>query len=71
MLELIRDKRVTHIDSPALDVSALTSVKRKIGNAGGWGWGGDGCAPIETASLAVWAVSTTKRNPYEKQEAWW
>ncbi len=71
MLELIRDKRVTHIDSPALDVSALTSVKRKIGNAGGWGWGGDGCAPIEAASLAVWAVSTTKRNPYEKQEAWW
>ena len=71
MLDSIRAGNVTRIESPALDVSALTSTKRKIGTGGGWGWGGEESAPIEAASLALWAVMTTKRDPSEEQEAWW
>ena len=44
--------------------SAVTSVKRPIG--GGWGFGGDNSAPIEAASLALWGVKTSKRDPSRK-----
>ena len=60
-----------HIASPALDESATKSVRRGIGTDG-WGFG-DGpdsmSAPIESASLALYAARTTKRNPERKQEA--
>ena len=70
MLEgAITSKAVTHIESPALDASVLTSTRRTIGQNGGWGWGGDSCA-VEAASLALWAVRTTKRNPARKQVLW-
>lgn len=45
----------------ALKESAITSVKRPI--AGGWGFGGENSCPIESCSLAVWGVKTSKRNP--------
>lgn len=54
---------VTHIACPALDLSAETSPKRKIGSGGGWGFGGDNAAPIEAAGLALLALSTSKRKP--------
>ena len=61
----------SHIESPALDDSATKSIKRDIGRDG-WGFG-DGpdssSAPIESASLALWAARTTKRDPRRKQEA--
>lgn len=44
--------------------SAVTSVRRPIG--GGWGFGGDNSAPIEAASLALWGVKTSKRDPSRK-----
>ena len=60
-----------HIESPALDDSATKSTRRKIGHDG-WGFD-DGmesiAAPIESASLALWASRTTTRNPERKQEA--
>lgn len=63
---------LTHIESPALDESATKSIKRDIGNNGGWGFG-DGAesisAPIESASLALYAARTTKRDPRRMQEA--
>ena len=49
---------------PALRESAINSVKRPI--AGGWGFGGDNSAPIEAASLALWGVKTSKRDPSRK-----
>lgn len=61
-----------HPESPALDDSARKSVRRSIGQNGGWGFGdGPGCAstPIEAASLALYAARTTKRDPRRKQEA--
>lgn len=62
---------LTHIESPALDDSARKSLKRDIGRDG-WGFA-DGpdsiAAPIESASLALWAARTTKRDPRREQEA--
>lgn len=48
-----------------LNDSAISSVKRRIG--GGWGFGGDDCAPIEGAALALWGARTSKRDPNRKQ----
>ena len=54
-----------------MDDSATKSIKRDVGHDG-WGFG-DGpdssSAPIESASLALWAARTTKRDPRRKQEA--
>ena len=47
--------------------SATTSTRRKIGHAGGWGFGGENPVPIEAASLALWGVLNSKRNPERKQ----
>ena len=47
--------------------SAVTSTRRKIGSSGGWGFGGENPVPIEAASLAVWGVLNSKRNPERKQ----
>lgn len=60
-----------HIESPALDDSAMKSVRRDIGHDG-WGFG-DGAdsisAPVESASLALYAARTTNRDPQRVQEA--
>lgn len=68
MREAIDTKAVTHIEQPALEESVLTATKRKIGSDGGWGWGGDNAATIESVSLALYGVITTKRDPKYKQE---
>ena len=49
--------------------SAVTSTRRKIGSAGGWGFGGENPTPIEAASLAAWGVLNTKRDPNRKGRA--
>lgn len=73
---MVRDElaagTLTHIASPALDASARGCVRRAIGSNGGWGFGdGEGCraTPIESASLALWAARTTRRDPRRVQEA--
>lgn len=63
MLAAIRGGGMTHLDDPALDLSATTATRRAIGSRGGWGWGGDNATPIEAASLALWGAKTSKRNP--------
>ncbi len=57
---------VTHIADDALDLSALSSTRRPIGSAGGWGWGGTSSTPIEACGLALWALKASKRNPARK-----
>lgn len=47
--------------------SAITSTRRKIGQTGGWGFAGENPIPIEAASLALWGVLNSKRNPERKQ----
>lgn len=54
---------VTHIADEALEMSALSSTRRPIGSAGGWGWGGTASTPIEACGLALWALRSSKRNP--------
>lgn len=45
----------------ALNQSAVTSVKRKIGS--GYGFGGMDSLPIDACSLALWGAKNTKRDP--------
>ena len=66
LLDAVQEGSLTHFGQEQLNVSATTSTKRKIGNSGGWGFDGDEAAPIEAASLALWAAKTTKRNPGRK-----
>lgn len=62
---------LVHTGQPTLTESAIDAQKRDIGKGGGWGFG-DGktpCAPIESASLALYGVNTTKRRPGRKAKA--
>ena len=45
----------------ALRESAVSVTKRPI--SGGWGFGGENSAPIEACALALWGVTTSKRDP--------
>ena len=63
------ENSVTHIKQEQLDRCAHQARKRKIGNNGGWGWGGiadTDPTPLEAVSLAHWAALTTKRDPKRK-----
>ncbi|QWT18107.1 phage terminase family protein [Collinsella sp. zg1085] len=68
----VNAQTIKHIASPALDVSATKSIRRKVGDFGGWSFG-DGedsiSAPIESAALALYAIRTTKRDPEREQGA--
>lgn len=60
----ISEKEISWFDKQeALNDSATTSIKRKIGNGGGWGFGGENPTPIEACALAFWGAKTTKRDP--------
>lgn len=48
----------------ALNQSAITSTKRKIGS--GYGFGGIDSLPIDACSLALWGAKNTKRDPSRK-----
>lgn len=67
----VNAQTLSHIGSPALDDSAVNSIRRPIGKDG-WGFG-DGAnsisAPIESAALALYGARTTKRDPSRTQEA--
>jgi hypothetical protein len=57
---------ITHIECPALDLSAATATRREIGKGGGWGFGGENSTPVEAAGLALLGLSLSKRNPKRK-----
>ena len=65
LMNALAEKQLTwYSKQDILRESAITSVKRPIG--GGWGFGGDNSGPIEAAALALWGVSTSKRDPTRK-----
>jgi len=68
LVDRVNDGTLSWLGSQAdlLD-SATTSTRRRIGSAGGWGFGGENPVPIEAASLALWGVLNSKRNPGRKQ----
>lgn len=69
-MDSLRSGDLAHTPSEELDKSALKSVRRSIGNRGGWGFGSTddtSSAPIEAASLAYWGARNSKRNINRKQ----
>lgn len=53
-------------EQDVLDNSVINAKKRKIGIAGSWGFDGQDPTPVEAASLALWGVMTSRRNPGRK-----
>lgn len=65
----IRDGGVVHSGQEELDDQVKTALKRKIGNAGGFGWEapeGGSVASFEAVTLAHWGARVTKRRPGRK-----
>ncbi|WP_115728258.1 terminase [Actinomyces culturomici] len=65
-LEGVKTGRVAHWESPELDREVGWATLRKIGAQGGFGWlapDGQTVALLDAATLAHWAVRTTKRRP--------
>lgn len=69
IVNAVKERTVVHNGSPALALSATATKRRRIGNDGGFGFASTEHADaslIEAAALALWAASTTKRNPNRK-----
>lgn len=65
LTEAINEQSVTwYFQQEALNDSAITSIKRPIGQ--GWGFGGANSGPIEACALALWGVKISKRDPSRK-----
>ena len=62
---------LTHSGQPELDGQALDAVRRKIGNAGGFGWEhpveGETVVLLDAVTLAFWGARTSKRVPGRRQ----
>lgn len=68
LVNAVREHAVTHIAQEVLDGSAASSTRRPIGRDGGWGFGGDLSAPIESCAWALWGASHGKVDPEQEQE---
>ena len=65
----IRDGGLIHTGQGELDDQVRSALKRKIGNAGGFGWDapeGGSVASFEAVTLAHWGARVTKRRPGRK-----
>ena len=65
----VKTREVCHYGQPALDDSATKSVRRRIGNNGGWGFSSTEDADatlIEAVALAYREAMITKRKPGRK-----
>ena len=69
----VLERNIAHISQPAMTAAVTLTRKRKIGSEGGWGFESteQGDATLaESAALAFWAVTTTKRKPGRKAIVW-
>lgn len=64
-LTAVRAEDMSHGDSPLLDEQVAGSMKRSIGNLGGWGWqpirDTDNTTLLDSATLAWWGAKTCTR----------
>lgn len=70
LLNALGDGTLEHSTDPALRESAVSSTKRRIGERGGFGFGGDISERIEACALALWAARTSKRDPECEAVVW-
>lgn len=66
LAEGVEEGTLTHPDDPGqapLNDSVRTSPERTIGRDGGWSFGGDHATAVEAAAIALWAATTTRRDP--------
>lgn len=70
LLNALADGTVEHSPDPALRESAIGSTRRRIGDRGGFGFGGDVSERIEACALALWAARTSKRDPEGEAIVW-
>ena len=69
LTDAINEKSVSWYEKQeALRESAVTSTRRSIGSAGGWGFGGDNSLPIEACALAFYGAKTSKRDPNRRMK---
>lgn len=69
LADAVKAGELTHFGQPDLDAAVTCCGKRRIGNAGGFGFesNDNGDATLaEAAALAYWAAMTTKRRPGRK-----
>lgn len=67
LMDGLNEKTLTwYSQQDALRHSATTATKRNIGNAGGWGFGGEDSTPIEACALALWGAKNSKRDPTKR-----
>ena len=69
LVNAVKTREVTHYGQPALDESATKTVRRRIGNNGGWGFSSTDEADatlIEAVALAYREAMITKRKPGRK-----
>lgn len=72
LVDAVKARGITHIDSPTMDDSATKSIRRDVGKNGAVAFGdgiGSSSAPIQSGALALWAVKTAKRDPSRKGRA--
>lgn len=70
LLNALNDNTLQHSPDGALRESAISATKRQIGDRGGFGFGGEISERIESCSLALWAVRTSKRDPDGEAIVW-
>lgn len=60
----VAGRELTHAGQPQLTASAAQCARRRIGNAGGFGfesWGAGEALFVEAAALAHWQAARTRR----------
>lgn len=68
-LEAVIAGDMVHSGQPGLDRAVDCAERRKIGNAGGWGFaptGNGDVTPLEAGALAMWLTRTSRRVPGKK-----
>lgn len=67
LIDCLAESKLSYYEGQEdLKNSGLTATKRPI--SGGFGFGGANAAPVEAASLALWGVKTSKREPGRRQK---